>query len=150
MCIFSVKIILSALRVLLCVNSPPGSTFSVVQSLCARVSHGRAEDSAQTRCKAHDDIVIMCVKTHLPGQAGFFSSMHAEAQQDMTETKIVSDFSHPAICTVLNDCGAFWSTAATPPHCQTKLGGEDISALPLPHSVLVPLTSHSHLCAFSA
>lgn len=47
---------------------------------------------------------------------------------------MVSDFSHLSVCTVLSDWGAFWSTAATPPHCQTELGGEDPSALPLPRS----------------
>lgn len=61
-------------------------------------------------------------KTHLPGQAGFLSLVCAEAQlqQERTGTKVVSDFSHPALCAVLNDWGAFWSTAATPPHPTAK------------------------------
>lgn len=75
----------------------------------------------------------------------------AQLQQERTGTDAVSYFSHPSVCTVLNDWGALWSRAAIPPHYQTKLGGEPPPSPPclpfprsaLPHAYTLP---HPHVC----
>lgn len=98
------------------------------------------------------------VKTHLlpdksQGRVVSFSSVYAKAQlqQERTGTDAVSNFSHPSVCTVLNDWGALWSRAAILPHYQTKLGGElppsppclPFPRSPLPHTYTLP---HPHVC----